>query len=60
MKKKAKYYYPTDAERKQWAGLAPKAWVELKGRYDPKIARRALEEQGLKDFIALLEKEGAL
>lgn len=60
VKTKAKYYYPTEAERKLWTAGAPKAWVQLKGRYDPKIARRALEEQGQKDFIALLEKEGAL
>lgn len=60
VKKQAKYYYPTEAERKQWAALAPKTWVELKGRYDPKIVRRVLEEQGQKDLIALLEKEGAL
>jgi TRAP-type C4-dicarboxylate transport system substrate-binding protein len=60
VKKTAKYYTPTAAEHKQWAELAPKAWVELKGRYDPKIARKALEEQGLTDLIKALEKEGAL
>jgi TRAP-type C4-dicarboxylate transport system substrate-binding protein len=60
VKKQAKYYYPTDAERQQFAVLAPKAWVEMKGRYDPKVARRALEEQGQKNLIAQLEKEGAL
>ncbi len=57
---KAKIYYPTPAELKLWFAAAPKAWVTLKGRYDPKIARRSLEEQGQKDLIAILEKEGAL
>lgn len=57
---KAKIYKPTEAEFAKWFAAAPKSWLKVKGRYDPKIARRMLEEQGSTDLIKLMEKAGAL
>lgn len=60
VEKKAKIYVPTEAERKLWFAAAPNSWLKVKGRYDPKIARRVLKEQGQDDLIKLMEKAGAL
>jgi hypothetical protein len=60
LKSKAKLYIPTSEEYQQWFAAAPKAWLKVKGQYDPKIARRLLQEQGQTKLIALLEKAGAL
>ncbi len=57
---KATIYKPTPEEFKLWFAAAPKAWLKLKGRFDPKIARRMLEEQGLTDLLKLMEKAGAI
>ena len=47
-------------EYEQWFAAAPNAWLKVKGQFDPKIARRILEEQGQTKLIALMEKAGAL
>ena len=60
LEKKAKVYTPTEAEMKVWREGAVQAWVDAKGTYDPELARAALGEQGLTDFIKVLEKAGAL
>jgi TRAP-type C4-dicarboxylate transport system substrate-binding protein len=54
------WYVPNDAEMALWRTGAVNAWVDAKGTYDPKLAERALSEQGLDDFIATLKKAGAL
>ena len=60
LKSKAKLYIPKPAEYEQWFAAAPEAWLKVKGQYDPKIARRLLQEQGQTKLIGLLEKAGAL
>lgn len=57
---KAKIYTPTAEELKLWQVGAPNAWLKMKGRYDPKIAKRVLEEQGQADLIKVMEKAGAI
>ncbi|MGI9383066.1 MAG: TRAP transporter substrate-binding protein [Methyloligellaceae bacterium] len=54
------FYYPNDEEKAKWIAGAVQAWKKAKGTYDAKLAKRALEEQGLGDFVKRLEKEGAL
>lgn len=57
----AKVYKPTEAEMKLWRAGAPEAWKAMEGRYDKKVARRVLEEQGgMEDFIQLLAKDGMI
>lgn len=60
LEKKAKVYTPTEAEMSAWRKGAVQAWVDAKGTYDPKLARTALSDQGLHDFIKVLESAGAL
>ena len=60
LESKAKLYIPNAAEYEKWTAAAPEAWLKVKGQYDPKIARRILEEQGQTKLIGLLEKAGAL
>ena len=60
LQSKAKLYIPTPAEYQLWFAAAPGAWLKVKGQYDPKIARRLLQEQGETKLIGLLEKAGAL
>ena len=60
LESKAKLYIPKPAEYEKWFAAAPGAWLKVKGQYDPKIARRLLEEQGQANLIGLLEKVGAL
>ena len=60
LKPKAKIYKPTPEEFAKWFAAAPKSWLKVKGRYDPKVARRMLQEQGLTDLEKLMDKAGAL
>lgn len=57
---KAKIYKPTAEEMKMWRVAAPKAWLKMKGRYDPKVAERVLQEQGMTDLIKTMKAAGAL
>jgi TRAP-type C4-dicarboxylate transport system substrate-binding protein len=57
---KVKIYKPTEKEMELWYKGAPAAWKAVKGTYDPKLARRVLEEQGLTSLIKELESAGAL
>lgn len=59
-KGEVKIYTLTDEEMKLWHAGAVEVWVANKGRFDTKLVRRILEEQGMFDFIAQLEKGGAL
>lgn len=54
------WYTPTEAELALWREGAIEAWLDAKGTFDPEVARRVLLEQGLDDFVAKLEKAGAL
>lgn len=54
------WYVPSDAEMALWREGAVGAWLNAKGTFDPKLAERALSEQGLDNFIATLKKAGAL
>ena len=60
MQDKVSVYVPTEAELAEWSKGAIDAWVAVKGTYDPALARRILEEQGLTELIGLLEEAGAL
>ena len=57
---KVAVYQPTAEEMDLWRAGARDAWVAVKNTYDPKLARRVLEEQGLKNWVAALEEAGAL
>ena len=48
------------AEQAKWIAGAVQAWKGAKGTYDAGLARKALEEQGLTEFLAKLDKAGAL
>ena len=54
------WYTPNGAEMDMWRAGAVGAWADAKGTYDPKLAERALAEQGLDSFIDSLKKGGAL
>ena len=54
------FYHPNEKEQALWVAGAVQAWKKAKGTYDPKLAERALKEQGLNDFIAKLKKAGAM
>ena len=60
LKENANIYHPTEEEMKLWRAAAVEAWVGAKGTFDPALARRALEDQGLTDFIEVLDDKGAL
>ena len=60
LEKKSKIYTPNEAEMLLWRKGAVQAWVDAKGTYDTKLARTALSDQGLHDFIKVLESAGAL
>ena len=61
IKKNVKTFYtPNAAEQAKWINGAVQAWKGAKGTYDPKLAARALKEQGLTEFLARLKKVGAL
>jgi tripartite ATP-independent transporter DctP family solute receptor len=54
------FYYPNEEEQAKWIGGAVDAWVKAKGTYDGDLAKRALMEQGLDDFVKRLVEAGAL
>ena len=54
------FYYPNEEEQAKWIAGAVDAWVKAKGTYDGDLAKRALMEQGLDDFVKRLEEAGAL
>jgi TRAP-type C4-dicarboxylate transport system substrate-binding protein len=54
------FYSPNAAEQAKWLAGAVQAWKGAKGTYDASIAKKALKEQGLMEFLAKLEKAGAL
>ena len=61
IKKNVKTYYTPNAEEQaKWVAGAVQAWKDAKGTYDPKIAERALKEQGLTEFLKKLNTAGAL
>lgn len=60
VKTKAQVYVPNAQELALWHKGAVAAWTSVKGTYDPKLARRILEEQGQKDLIKELEAAKAL
>lgn len=53
-------YDPTPEEISIWRNGATDAWVAVRDNYDHDMARRALTEQGMQDFIERLEAAGAL
>ena len=53
-------YNPTPRELQQWYSGAPAAWIAVKGTYDPKLARRVLQDQGQDELIKQLEAAKAL
>ena len=57
---KVQIYKPTSSELQLWYAGAPPAWAVMKGRYDSKLVRRALSEQGQEPLIKKLESAGAL
>lgn len=57
---KVKIYKPTEKEMESWYKGAPAAWKAVKGTYDPALARRVLQDQGLTVLIKELEKEKLL
>lgn len=60
LKGKVKVYSPNPAELQLWYKGAVPAWVAVKGTYDPKLARRILEEQKQQGLIDALTAAGAL
>ena len=54
------FYYPNPDEQAKWITGAVEAWKGAKGTYDGALARRALEEQELTEFVQKLEEAGAL
>lgn len=57
---KVRVYNPTPRELQQWYSGAPAAWIAVKGTYDPKLARRVLQDQGQDELIKQLEAAKAL
>jgi TRAP-type transport system periplasmic protein len=57
---KVQIYKPTAEELQLWYAGAPPAWAVMKGRYDAKLVRRALTEQGQDKLTKELEAAGAL
>lgn len=60
VKDKAQVYVPNPQELALWHKGAIEAWSSVRGTYDPKLARRILEEQDQKDLIKQLEAAKAL
>ena len=54
------FYYPTAEEQARWIAGAVQAWKGARGTYDGALAKRALEAQGLDEFVRKLEEAGAL
>lgn len=55
---KVQYYEPTEEEMKLWYAAVPPVWNSLKDSFDPQLARRVLEDQGMTDLIKGLEDAG--
>ena len=60
LKKCCDVYYPTDEEMLEWFTGSLSTWVEAKNTYPKEIAERALKQQGMDEFIAVLKENGAL
>jgi len=60
LKKCCDVYYPTDEEMLEWFFGSLSTWVEAKNTYPKEIAERALKQQGMDEFIAVLKENGAL
>jgi TRAP-type C4-dicarboxylate transport system substrate-binding protein len=60
VKAKARVYVPNPQEMLLWHKGAIAAWVSVGGTFDPKLARRILQEQGQTDLIKELEAAKAL
>ena len=54
------WYVPSEAELSEWREGAIGAWLDAKGTFEPDVARRVLQEQGMDGFVAQLEEAGAL
>lgn len=54
------WYVPTESELALWREGAIVAWLDAKGTFEPDIAERILNEQGMDAFIAQLKEAGAL
>ena len=57
---KVTVYTPTEKEIALWHTGAKDAWVAVRKTYDPKLARRILEEQNQTGLIRELESAKAL
>lgn len=55
---KVQYYIPTDEEMSLWLAEVPPVWAALRDSFDPVLARRVLEDQGMDELIAGLEEIG--
>jgi len=60
LKKCCDVYYPTDEEMLEWFTGSLSTWVEAKNTYPKEIAERALLQQGMDEFVAVLRENGAL
>ena len=61
LKKCCDVYYPTDEEMPRVVrGLAFTPGSRAKGTYPTEIAERALKQQGMVEFVAVLKDAGAL
>ena len=60
LKKCCDVYYPTDEEMLEWFTGSLSTWVEAKNTYPKEIAERALLQQGMDEFVAVLKENGAL
>lgn len=60
IKGKAQVYVPNAQELVLWHKGAIAAWTSVRGTYDPRLARRILEEQDQKDLIKEFEAAKAL
>lgn len=54
------YYSPTDEEMTLWYAGVPPVWKSVSDSFDPELARRVLEDQGMTDLIGGLEEAGVL
>lgn len=54
------YYEPTEEQMLEWYKSVPQVWLTVKGTYDPDLAKKALEDQGMSELLSGLESAGAL
>lgn len=57
---KVTYYEPTEEEMLKWYESVPQVWVTVKDTFDPALARKVLEDQGMTELLGGLEAAGAL